>query len=113
MKETIRRILKEEVESKDKSSLMKKLLEVSIIKRNKDLICDIDVISPEEVKTIAGEKKQYHIKVTFIGGYGSEFWPKTMAVNQMYHNIIDDIWDTVFNYFGETTAIYSEYVVEC
>lgn len=113
MKQIIRRILKEELESKDKSSLIKKLLDVSVMKRNKDLICDIEVVSPEQVKIMTGEKKQYHIKVTFIGGYGSKFWPRTMAVNNLYHQIIDEVWETVYNYFGETSAVYSEYVKSC
>ena len=53
------------------------------------------------------------ITVTFIGGYGTKMWPQTQAVQKMYDDVLDDIWETVWDYTGISLELYSKKVKDC
>jgi hypothetical protein len=40
-------------------------------------------------------------------------WPQTQAVQKMYDDVLDDIWETVWDYTGISLEIYSKYVKDC
>jgi hypothetical protein len=103
--------INEEIEDnqpkKDLSYLIRKLLQ-SIIDRNSDIICDIEVTAPWNRETIEPNKsfEFYKILITFIGGSESGRWPKTMAIHDKNDEIMDEIWSLVYDVIGEATDLY-------
>jgi hypothetical protein len=103
--------INEEIEDnqlkKDLSPLIRKLLQ-SIIDRNSDIICDIEVTAPWNRETIEPNKsfEFYKILITFIGGSESGRWPKTMAIHDKNDEIMDEIWSLVYDVIGEATDLY-------
>lgn len=110
--------INEEIEGnqpkKDLSPLIRKLLQ-SIIDRNSDIICDIEVTAPWNRETIEPNKsfEFYKILITFIGGSESGRWPKTMAIHDKNDEIMDEIWSLVHDVIGEATDIYSTEEPRC
>jgi hypothetical protein len=110
--------INEEIEDnqpkKDLSPLIRKLLQ-SIIDRNSDIICDIEVTAPWNRETIEPNKsfEFYKILITFIGGSESGRWPKTMAIHDKNDEIMDEIWSLVHDVIGEATDIYSTNEPRC
>ena len=103
--------INEEIEDnqlkKDLSPLIRKLLQ-SIIDRNSDIICDIEVTAPWNRETIEPNKsfEFYKILITFIGGSESGRWPKTMAIHHKNDEIMNEIWSLVYDVIGEATDLY-------
>jgi hypothetical protein len=106
----IKRILKEERE-KDLSPKIKKLLQDSVVPNHK-MICTVDVVAPEKIyEDPAG--KDYQVMVSVIGGLGSKNWPMTQFVHGSRDKIVDDVWQTVYNYMGLATDVYLRNVKSC
>lgn len=91
------------------------VLNTTFVEPNKDIVCKIKVIHPKNIEVLKGQQKylQYKLVITFIGGYGTKYWPRTMAVNDMYEKLMDEAWFLVYNFVGKSTAVFSEYVEEC
>lgn len=87
----------------------------SLIERKKHIVCDIEVTAPWNRETVEPDKsfKHYKVLVTFIGGYGTKYFPATSAVNQKYDDIMDEVWHTVYDYFSEPTDVYRKNVKHC
>ena len=98
----------------DLSSKMEKLFE-SYIQKNKDIICSIEIIAPWNRETIEPDKsfQHYEVSITFIGGYGTKYWPRTMAVLDIYDDISNMVWDRIYNFFNEAVDIYTKAVPTC
>jgi hypothetical protein len=114
MRQLIKRILKEQT-AKNLTRIITKLLETSILSRYEGLVCGIKVTAPEDRETIEPGKEYLHYKVNvyFIGGPGTEFYPKTMAIREMYDKIMYEIWDIVESHTGEPADIFSTYLNKC
>jgi hypothetical protein len=114
MRELIKRLLKEE-SKKDLSRLITRLLETSILPKYKDVMCGVKVTSPKDRESIQPGKEflQYKINVYFIGGRGTKYFHETMAIRRMYEKIMDEIWNVVESYTGESTDMYATYYKEC
>ena len=97
--------INEEIEDnqpkKDLSPLIRKLLQ-SIIDRNSDIICDIEVTAPWNRDGFS----RYKIMIRFVGGPESNRWPKTMAIYDENAEIMNEIWSLVYDVIGEATDLY-------
>ena len=116
-------IIKEDNSKKDLSPMIRESLN-SLIERKKHIVCDIEVTAPWNRKSVEFDGKfqkysssvpfkHYKVLVTFIGGYGTKYFPLTQSDNQKYDDIMDEVWHTVYDYFGEPTDVYSKKVKEC
>jgi hypothetical protein len=107
-------IISEDNSKKDLSLMIRESLN-TLIERKKHIVCDIEVTAPWNRETIEPDKsfKHYKVLVTFIGGYGTRYFPLTQWDNQKYDDIMDEVWHTVFDYFGEPTDVYKKNVKHC
>ena len=114
MRQLIRTILKEETEQ-DLSSVIKKLLENSIVSTYKKIVCNIDVVAPWKRGPIGthSDFKDYQVRVNVIGGLGSKRWPQTQAVYKERDKIVNDVWHTVYNFMGLSTDVFLRNVKSC
>jgi hypothetical protein len=113
LKHTIKRVLREEESKDDMSPMITDLLNNIVVNDNED-VCKVEVTAPWNRETISGgDYKSYKVNVYFIGGYGSKNWPRTEAVKDKEENIMNEIWDTVYNFMGIGTDLYSSTVKNC
>jgi hypothetical protein len=110
VRQLIKRILKEETKQ-DLSPAIKELLERSVVPNYKDTICQIIVVAPW--RRIPVNSEEYEIMVRVVGGVGSENWPMTQSVHRERDKIIDDVWQTVYNYLGVTSSVFLRSVKTC
>lgn len=110
MRHLIKRILREETQ-KDLSPLIKKLLDDSVLPNHK-LICRIDVVAPW--KLIGhNSTSDYQVMVSVIGGAGSKNWPMTQFVHGSRDKVVNDVWQTVYDYMGIPTDVFLRTVKTC
>jgi len=113
LKHTIKRVLREEESKDDMSPMITDLLNNIIVSNNED-VCKVEVTAPWNIETISGgDYKSYKINVYFIGGYGSKNWPRTESVKDKEENIMNEIWDTVYNFMGIGTDLYLRTINNC
>lgn len=109
--------IQENVEEKSKKDLSPMIRESlnNIIEIHKDIVCDIEITAPWNRETIEPHNsfKHYKVLITFIGGYGTEYFPVTQSVRKRYDDIIDEIWQTAYSFFGQPTDIYMKTTKEC
>ena len=116
-------IITENNSKRDLSPMIRESLN-TLIDRKKHIVCDIEVTAPWNRKSVEFDGKfqkysssvpfkHYKVLVTFIGGYGTKYFPLTQSDNQKYDDIMDEVWHTVYDYFGEPTDVYSKKVKEC
>jgi hypothetical protein len=115
IQESIRRILREE-SSRDLSPIIKRMLDLMVVKSNKDIVCKIEVKHPDN-RTVRKYQEEpftrYRVDITFIGGFGSEYWPRTQNVLRMYDNVADSVWDLIYDYMGKSVDIFHNYKTKC
>ena len=112
LQETIRRILRED--KKDSTPLIEKVLNDMLVKYNKDILCGVTVVHPDNRITLSGGKYlHYKVTFTFIGGHGTKNWPKTMAIRDKYDEIMNEGWYLVHDFTGIPVDVYSEEIKEC
>jgi hypothetical protein len=95
LQEHIRKVLREE---RDRSDLMVKLLNTTIIPQYEN-ICKVEVTAPWNRKP---SSSFYSVKVFFIGGNLPDFY-----------NILDEIWEIIYDTFGVGVDLYPKYVKNC
>lgn len=111
---TIRRILREE-SKKDLSPIIEKLLN-GLVKYNQDIICGVKVTHPSNRVKLPEhmyEHEHYNVEITFIGGYGTDFWSQTQAVQSRYIDLQHETWNTVYDYMGISVGLSSKFIKEC
>jgi len=114
IKQTIKRILREEIEKKDLSPILEKLLNSLLVKHNQDVICGVKVIHPSQRQSLNNDMfDRYSVTITFIGGIDTKFWPRTMAVRDKYESILNEAWDIIYNFTNQAVDIYSTEVKKC
>lgn len=108
------KVINEDNSKKDLSPIIRDSLN-SIIERNKDIVCNIEVTAPWNRETIEPDKsfEHYKVLVTFIGGHGSKYFPETPEIQDKYYHIEDEIWEVVYGYFNEAIDVYSKKVKNC
>ena len=99
----------------DLSPLLEKLLYSSIVEPNSDVVCKIKVKHPKDREVLEGQPRYTHYSVTLyvIGGHGTKYWPQTMAVRDLYDNLMNESWDIVHNFTNIPTDIYYVKVKSC
>ena len=114
VRELIKRILREETEKKKKdlSPTIKELLDV-VVKDYKGTVCSVDVIAPWKRLSVNPNHEEYEIRINIIGGIGSKNWPQTQFVHRQREKIIEEVWQTVYNYLGITSSIFTRNVKSC
>ena len=106
---TSENIQEQETSRKDLSPMIEKLLE-----RIKDnypgIVCDIEVTAPWNRESTEFDEsfEDYEILITFVGGYGSNRWPNTQAISSQNEDVMNEVWDLVYNVFNLTTDMYSK-----
>jgi hypothetical protein len=93
-------VITEGESQKDLSSLIKQSLE-PMMERESDIICDIKVTG------------SYKVKILIKGGPNSKYWPVTQAVRKKYDEIIDEVWGTIYSYFGQAVDVNLEMIDNC
>jgi hypothetical protein len=97
----------------DLSPIITNLLERIIVVNNED-VCKVEVTAPWNRGTISGGNyRGYAVKVYFIGGPNTKNWPRTMAVVMKEENIMNEVWQTVFNFMGLYIDLYADRVKKC
>ena len=104
MRQLIKRILREETQ-KDLSPKIKELLNASLLEKYEGWVCTFSVIKPTN--------RPYTIAVFTIGGVDSKHWPVTQFVRNKRENIVNDVWQTVYNYLGVESDVNLIYVKSC
>ena len=104
-------------ESKNNSNknVIEGILNSMVLPEYDHVICDIKVKDPSERFNTVGETpfKSPSVHVTFIGGYGTKLWPVTQGVKINYDNVMDDIWNIIYDYTGIAVDIYSSTKKDC
>lgn len=102
-------IQEQETSRKDLSPMIEKLLE-SIKNNYPGIVCDIEVTAPwnREATEFDESFEDYEILITFVGGYGSNRWPNTQAISSQNEDVMNEVWDLVYNVFNLTTDMYSK-----
>jgi len=126
LKKTIRRILREEVkidviileddlsQKKDMSSIIHKLLNNLLVKDYPDIICGVEVFSPQNRKKIQfGTHTTYRVNIIFIGGPNTKFWPRTMSVDDRYSELANKAQDIILSWLGELVEVFAVYTPNC
>jgi hypothetical protein len=108
--------LSESESSNNKVSLAKSLIErvlnTLVLPQYEHVICGFELKNVDD-ESLNNVINYPGVTVTFIGGYGTKMWPQTQAVQKMYDDVLDDIWDTIYNYTGISVELYSKYVKDC
>lgn len=114
VRQLIRRILREETE-KDLTSVIKKLLNDSVLNEYRGWICGFDVIQPRKREPIGSLESftDYQIIVYVMGGVGSLNWPNTQHVNRKRDEIVDKVWKSIYNFLGLSTDVFLKNVKTC
>jgi hypothetical protein len=99
----------------NRSDVLEKLLKTLFVDKYSHLVCKVEVEHPEDRQVLQGQPKYktYSITITFIGGYGTRYWPRTMRVNDMYEELMNEAWDIVHSFTNIPCDLYSKYVQEC
>lgn len=104
---TSENIQEQETPRKDLSPIIEKLLDR--IKDNyPDIVCDIEVTAPWNRESTEFEKsfEDYEILITIVGGYGSNRWPNSQAILAQNEDLVTEVWNLVYDFFGLATDIY-------
>jgi hypothetical protein len=103
-----------ESKEESKKEIIETILNTMVLPEYEHVICGFEVEQHERFDINGKKRFKYpSVTVTFIGGYGTKLWPVTMGIRDMYDKVIDDIWDTIYNYTGIAVELYSQYVKDC
>lgn len=114
LKQTIKRILKEE-SNKDLTSVIETLLE-GIVNDHKDILCKVEVKHPDKRTKLPhsdNNYKDYRVTFYFIGGVGSVNWPMTREIWIEYESIMNNAWDLIYDYIGVKLDMFSREIKSC
>jgi hypothetical protein len=104
-------------ESKKESQkeIIEKVLNTIVLPEYEHVICGFEVKEPHERFDTLGNTPFKFISVTiiFIGGIGTKLWPQTQGVQRMYDDVMDEVWDVIYNYTNEGVDVYHKTVKDC
>ena len=115
LKETIRKVLREEEKKKDLSVPIKKLVDLFLEQsKDKDYICGYDLGLGKFAIKHSGERYQrFKITLYFDSGQGSKNWPMTQAVRWREEDIMRELQDLIIDTFGILVDMYSSSRPNC
>jgi len=97
-----------ESKQNSKKDLINKVLNVLVLPQYEHIICGFELknVDDESLNSVINYPG---VIVKMIGGKGTRMWPQTSGIQKMYDDVLDDIWDTVWNYTGIALELYSKY----
>tara|TARA_B110000503_G_C6947594_1_gene329652 strand:+ start:355 stop:702 length:348 start_codon:yes stop_codon:yes gene_type:complete len=110
LRERIKILLKEEL---SKEKLIKQVINVNLL--NNEMFCGVEVIHPKDRTSIDNDARfeRYKIKVFFLSGPKTDYWPKTELIKLKQIDIMNQIEDLIESYFGIYVDTYSVSVTHC
>jgi hypothetical protein len=103
-------------ESKEESQkqVIEDILNNTILPEYEDLICGFEIKEPHERFDAKGDTpfKFISVTVTFIVGYGTKYGIP-LSVRDKFDDIMNDIWDVIYNYTNIATDVYHKTVSKC
>lgn len=102
-------------ESKEESQkeMIENVLNTIVLPEYDHVICGFEVTDSRFDALGDNQFKYVSVTVTFIGGHGTKLFPKTEGVKQMYDDVLDEIWDVIYNYTNEAVDVFYETVKDC
>ena len=104
-------------ESKQESQkeMIENVLNNIILPEYDHVICGFEVKEPNERFDTLHKSpfKFVSVTVTFIGGHGTKLFPQTQGIKQMYDDVLDEIWDVIYNYTNEAVDVFYKTVNDC
>jgi hypothetical protein len=90
------------------------ILNNTILPEYEDLICGFEIKEPHERFDAKGDTpfKFISVTVTFIVGYGTKYGIP-LSVRDKFDDIMNDIWDVIYNYTNIATDVYHKTVSKC
>ena len=89
-----------------RNKIIEKIMDDIIFPEYNHIICGYDVKNDEVFNEPV-------VNVTFIGGYGTKLWPITQGIQKMYKNILDEIWNTIYDYINIPVGVTMETTPKC
>jgi hypothetical protein len=111
-----------ESKEESKKEMIENVLNNIILPEYGHVICGFEVKAPNErVDDLGKNPSKYQtnqlkfvsVTVTFIGGHGTKLFPQTQGIKQMYDNILDEIWQVIYNYTNEAVDTFYKTVNDC
>lgn len=105
LKETIKKVLREEDEKKDLSKIIKRIVDTFLEDNDpeKEYITNYEL----RVHRFQGQPR-YSLMINFSSGPNSKLWPKTQAVHTVEEAILNEIRDYVQGYVGVKVNMWSQ-----
>ena len=104
-------------ESKEESQkeMIENVLNNIILPEYDHVICGFEVKEPNERFDTLHKSpfKFVSVTVTFIGGHGTKLFPQTQGVQKMYDDVLDEIWDVIYNYTNEAVDVFYKTTNDC
>lgn len=91
------------------------ILNTLVLPQYEHVICGFEVKEPHErFDTMNSTPFQFiSVTITFVGGPGTKLWPQTQGIQRMYDEILDEVWDVIYNYTNEGVDMYYKTVKDC
>jgi hypothetical protein len=111
-----------EAKYNSQKEIIEKVLNTIVLPEYNHVICGFEVKEPNERVDDLGENpskyqiaqfKFVSVTVTFIGGHGTKFFPQTQGIKKMYDEVLDEIWEVIYNYTNEAVDTYYKTVNDC
>ena len=104
-------------ESKQESQkeMIENVLNNIILPEYDHVICGFEVKEPNERFDTLHKSpfKFVSVTVTFIGGHGTKLFQQTQGVKKMYDEVLDEIWDVIYNYTNEAVDVFYKTTNDC
>ena len=103
-----------ESKEESKKEMIENVLNNIILPEYDHVICGFEVKEPNERNTLGNNTFKFvSVTVTFIGGHGTKLFPKTQGVQKMYDEVLDEVWDVIYNYTNEAVDVSYKTVNDC
>ena len=107
--------LMKESKQESKKEMIENVLNNIILPEYDHVICGFEVKEPNERFDTLHKSpfKFVSVTVTFIGGHGTKLFPQTQGVKVMYDEVLDEIWDVIYNYTNEAVDVFYKTTNDC
>ena len=94
--------------------ILEDLLNQEITKHH-NFVCKVKVKHPEDREVLDGQPKytQWSITLHVLGGYGTDYFPTTQRIRDMYDNAMDEAWNVAYSFMNIPTDVYYKLVKTC
>jgi hypothetical protein len=89
-----------------RNKIIEKIMDNIIFPEYNHIICGYDVKNDEVFNEPV-------VNVTFIGGYGTKLWPTTQGIQKMYSDVLDEIWNVIYDYINIPVGVTMKTTPKC